>query len=130
MFKVMNMCVDDWVIDIFNCQFIYYKCNCFVVIGIDDEFQWLSFIQVLDFELEFGCYIGRCGKDISCEVVCLYIVGYIIFNDMSVCDVQVVEMFGMFGLVKSKDFDMVNIMGLCLVMSDELGDFYDLNMVV
>ena len=67
--KAMNTRADDRVIDTFNRQPIYYKCNRFAVIGIDDEFQWPSFTQALDFELEFGCYIGRRGKDISRDLI-------------------------------------------------------------
>jgi 2-keto-4-pentenoate hydratase/2-oxohepta-3-ene-1,7-dioic acid hydratase in catechol pathway len=127
--KAMNARADDRVIETFNRQPIYYKCNRFAVIGIDDEFQWPSFSRALDFELEFGCYIGKRGKDISRENAREHIVGYTIFNDMSARDAQALEMPGMLGPAKSKDFDTANIMGPCLVTADELGDPYDLNMV-
>jgi 2-keto-4-pentenoate hydratase/2-oxohepta-3-ene-1,7-dioic acid hydratase in catechol pathway len=127
--KAMNTRADDRVIDTFNRQPIYYKCNRFAVIGIDDEFEWPSFSKALDFELEFGCYIGQRGKDIRREDARQHIVGYTIFNDMSARDAQALEMPGMLGPAKSKDFDTANIMGPCLVTADELGDPYDLNMV-
>ncbi|MBS7691895.1 fumarylacetoacetate hydrolase family protein [Pseudomonas lalucatii] len=127
--KAMNTRADDRVIDTFNRQPIYYKCNRFAVIGMDDEFQWPSFSKAMDFELEFGCYIGKRGKDISREDARSHIVGYTIFNDMSARDAQAKEMPGMLGPAKSKDFDTGNIMGPCLVTADELGDPYDLNMV-
>lgn len=127
--KAMNTGADDRVIDTFNRQPIYYKCNRFAVIGMDDEFQWPSFSKAMDFELEFGCYIGKRGKDISREDARSHIVGYTIFNDMSARDAQAKEMPGMLGPAKSKDFDTGNIMGPCLVTADELGDPYDLNMV-
>ncbi|HBO4965568.1 MULTISPECIES: fumarylacetoacetate hydrolase family protein [Pseudomonas aeruginosa group] len=127
--KAMNTRADERVIETFNRQPIYYKCNRFAVIGIDDEFQWPGFSKALDFELEFGCYIGRRGKDISREAARSHIVGYTIFNDMSARDAQAAEMPGMLGPAKSKDFDTANIMGPCLVTVDELGDPYDLNMV-
>jgi len=127
--KAMNTRADDRVIETFNKQPIYYKGNRFAVIGIDDEFQWPSFSRALDFELEFGCYIGKRGKDISREAARGHIVGYTIFNDMSARDAQALEMPGMLGPAKSKDFDTANIMGPCLVTADELGDPYDLNMI-
>lgn len=127
--REMNTRADDRVIDTFNRQPIYYKCNRFAVIGMDDEFQWPSFSKAMDFELEFGCYIGKRGKDISRKDARSHIVGYTIFNDMSARDAQAKEMPGMLGPAKSKDFDTGNIMGPCLVTADELGDPYDLNMV-
>lgn len=127
--KAMNTRADDRVIETFNRQPIYYKCNRFAVIGADDEFLWPSFSKALDFELEFGCYIGRKGKDISKDAAREHIVGFTIFNDMSARDAQAAEMPGMLGPAKSKDFDTANIMGPCLVTADELGDPYDLNMV-
>lgn len=127
--KAMNTRADDRVIETFNKQPIYYKGNRFAVVGIDDEFQWPSFSRALDFELEFGCYIGTRGKNISREAARSHIVGYTIFNDMSARDAQALEMPGMLGPAKSKDFDTANIMGPCLVTADELGDPYDLNMI-
>ncbi len=127
--QAMNTRADDRVIETFNRQPIYYKCNRFAVVGIDDEFQWPSFSKALDFELEFGCYIGKRGKDISRDAARSHIFGYTIFNDMSARDAQAMEMPGMLGPAKSKDFDTANIMGPCLVTADELGDPYDLNMI-
>ncbi|MFJ3483184.1 fumarylacetoacetate hydrolase family protein [Pseudomonas sp. NPDC090202] len=127
--KAMNTRADERVIETFNRQPIYYKCNRFAVIGADDEFLWPSFSKALDFELEFGCYIGKKGKDISRDAARDHIVGFTIFNDMSARDAQAAEMPGMLGPAKSKDFDTANIMGPCLVTADELGDPYDLNMV-
>ncbi len=46
-------------------QPIYYKCNRFAVIGTDEDVIWPSYSQVLDFELEFGCFIGKPAKDIA-----------------------------------------------------------------
>lgn len=127
--KAMSTRADERVIETFNRQPIYYKCNRFAVIGADDEFIWPAFSKALDFELEFGCYIGKKGKDITRDNAGGHIVGFTIFNDMSARDAQAAEMPGMLGPAKSKDFDTANIMGPCLVTADELGDPYDLNMV-
>jgi len=125
----MNTRADERVIATFNRQPIYYKCNRFAVVGPDDDVIWPAYSKAMDFELEFACYIGRKGKDIPREKARGHIVGYTIFNDMSARDMQVVEMGGMLGPAKSKDFDTGNVMGPCLVTADELPDPYDLTMV-
>ncbi|PLX74328.1 MAG: isomerase [Azoarcus sp.] len=127
--RQMNTRADERVIDTFNRQPIYYKCNRFAVIGPDDEVIWPSYSKAMDFELEFACYIGRKAKDVPREMARDYIVGYTIFNDMSARDAQALEMPGMLGPAKSKDFDTGNVMGPCLVTADELPDPYDLTMI-
>ncbi len=127
--KAMNTRADDRVIDTFNRQPIYYKCNRFAVIGPDDDVIWPAYSKLLDFELEFGCYIGQRAKDVSRENARAHIYGYTIFNDISARDAQATEMGGMLGPAKGKDFDTANVMGPCLVTADELGDPYDLTMI-
>jgi 2-keto-4-pentenoate hydratase/2-oxohepta-3-ene-1,7-dioic acid hydratase in catechol pathway len=127
--KAMNTKADDRVIDTFRRQPIYYKCNRFATIGADDDVIWPSYSQALDFELEFGCYIARPAKDVSKEQARDFIFGYTIFNDISARDAQAIEMGGMLGPAKGKDFDTGNVMGPCLVTADELPDPYDLTMV-
>jgi 2-keto-4-pentenoate hydratase/2-oxohepta-3-ene-1,7-dioic acid hydratase in catechol pathway len=125
----MNTRADDRVIETFNRQPIYYKCNRFAVIGADDDVVWPSFSKALDFELEFGCYIGRRTKDVPRDRARQHIAGYTIFNDISARDAQALEMPGMLGPAKSKDFDTANVMGPCLVTADEIEDPYDLTMI-
>ncbi len=125
----MNTRADDRVIETFNRQPIYYKCNRFAVIGADDDVVWPSFSKALDFELEFGCYIGRRTKDVPRDRARRHIAGYTIFNDISARDAQALEMPGMLGPAKSKDFDTANVMGPCLVTADEIEDPYDLTMI-
>ena len=84
----------------------------------------------MDFELEFGCYIGKPGKDIPKERAREHIFGYTIFNDFSARDEQTLEMAGQLGPGKGKDFDNANAMGPCLVTADEIGDPYSLEMKV
>lgn len=127
--KAMNTRADERVIDTFRRQPIYYKCNRFAVIGADDDVVWPSFSKALDFELEFGCYIGRRAKDVPKARAHEYILGYTIFNDISARDAQAIEMAGMLGPAKSKDFDTANVMGPCLVTADEIEDPYGLTMV-
>ena len=65
---------------------IFYHPNRFSVCGHEDDVPWPAYCQVLDFELEFGCYIGRPGKDIPKEKARSHIFGYTIFNDFSARD--------------------------------------------
>jgi 2-keto-4-pentenoate hydratase/2-oxohepta-3-ene-1,7-dioic acid hydratase in catechol pathway len=127
--RAMDTSADDRVLETFNRQPIYYKANRFAVIGADEDVVWPSFSKALDFELEFGCYIGRKTKDVGREDARKHIVGYTIFNDISARDAQALEMPGLLGPAKSKDFDTANVMGPCLVTADEIEDPYELNMI-
>ena len=109
---------------------ICYHPNRLDVIGTDQDVIWPSYSRVMDFELEFGCYIGKPGHDISKEAARAHIFGYTIFNDFSARDEQTLEMPGQLGPGKGKDFDGGNAMGPCLVTADEIGDPYRLDMIV
>ncbi|MGB6117271.1 MAG: fumarylacetoacetate hydrolase family protein [Mesorhizobium sp.] len=111
-------------------QPIYYKANRFSVIGTDVDVPWPRYSSLMDFELEFGIFIGKSGVDISRENARDHIYGYTIFNDFSARDAQTAEMGGQLGPAKGKDFDNGNAMGPCLVTADEFGDPYDKTMVV
>ena len=128
-FAQMDTSADDRVIETFNRQPIYYKCNRFAVVGADDDAIWPSYSRAMDFELELACYIGRNARDVPADKARDYIVGYTIFNDLSARDAQAHEMPGMLGPAKSKDFDTGNVMGPCLVTADELPDPYNIEMV-
>jgi 2-keto-4-pentenoate hydratase/2-oxohepta-3-ene-1,7-dioic acid hydratase in catechol pathway len=127
--KAMNTRADERVIETFHKQPIYYKCNRFATIGPEDDVIWPHYTKALDFELEFGCYISRRAKDVPRDQARAYIAGYTIFNDFSARDAQAVEMGGMLGPAKGKDFDTANVMGPCLVTADELEDPYNLTMI-
>jgi 2-keto-4-pentenoate hydratase/2-oxohepta-3-ene-1,7-dioic acid hydratase in catechol pathway len=108
---------------------ISYHPNRLVVIGTDEEVNWPAYSRVMDFELEFGCYIGKPGKNIPRERAREHIFGYTIFNDLSARDEQTLEMPGQLGPGKGKNFDGANVMGPCLVTADEIGDPYRLTMI-
>lgn len=120
---------DDRVIETFRRQPIYYKCNRFAVIGADEDVIWPSFSKAMDFELEFACYIGKRGKNITRENARDHIAGFTIFNDMTARDEQGREMPGRLGPAKGKDFDTGNVMGPCLVTLDDIEDPYNLTMI-
>jgi 2-keto-4-pentenoate hydratase/2-oxohepta-3-ene-1,7-dioic acid hydratase in catechol pathway len=107
---------------------LYYHPNRLNVIGTDEDVHWPAYSKLIDFELEFGCYIGRPGRDIPKENARNHIFGYTIFNDFSARDEQVKEMPGQLGPGKGKDFDGGNAMGPCLVTADEI-DPYQLTMI-
>ncbi len=114
---------------IFYEQPIYYKANRFAVIGTEMDVIWPRYSQFMDFELEFGIYIGRKAKDVSKEDAPAHIFGYTIFNDFTARDAQTAEMGGALGPAKGKDFDTANAMGPCLVTADELTSPYNLTMI-
>ena len=83
----------------------------------------------MDYELEFGFFVGKAGKDIPKNRAREHIFGYSIFNDVSARDTQTIEMPGGLGPSKSKDFDTGNVIGPCIVTADEI-DPYNLTMIV
>jgi 2-keto-4-pentenoate hydratase/2-oxohepta-3-ene-1,7-dioic acid hydratase in catechol pathway len=110
-------------------QPIYYKCNRFSVVGHDADVLWPRYSQVMDYELEFGCVIGRDAKNVARDDARPYIFGWCIFNDFSARDAQLAEMAGQLGPCKGKDFDTGNALGPWLVTADEIPDPYALTMV-
>lgn len=107
---------------------IYYKSNCFSVVGTDHDVRVPPYTDRFDYELEWGVFIGRRGVDIPKDKAHSYIGGYTIFNDFSARDIQMKEQAGRLGPSKGKDFDTGNAMGPCLVTPDEITDPYDLVM--
>ena len=110
-------------------QPIYYKANRFSVVGPDADVRWPAYAQLLDYELELACVVGRGGVDVTPEAAAGHIFGYTIFNDVSARDTQAVEMEGQLGPAKGKDFDTGNVFGPWIVTADEIGDPYELTMV-
>ncbi|MDB9844018.1 fumarylacetoacetate hydrolase family protein [Porticoccaceae bacterium] len=98
---------------------LYYKGNCDTVVGMDAEIDWPKYTEKLDYELEFGVYIGKTGRNIPAECATDYIAGYTIFNDISARDVLQEEVTMLLGPSKGKDMDSGNVMGPCVVTPDE-----------
>lgn len=109
-------------------QPVYYKCNRFSVVGTDHDVRWPLNSKMLDFELEFGIFLGKGGVNIKKEKARSHIFGFCIFNDVSARDIQMREMQGQLGPTKGKDFDTGNVMGPWLVTADEVKDPYNLAM--
>lgn len=109
---------------------VYYITNRFSVVGPDTTVTWPRYSELMDFELEFGVYIGKPAKNVTAANAKDYIFGYTIFNDFSARDQQVIEMQGRLGPTKGKSFDMGNSMGPWIVTPDELGDPEKMNVEV
>ena len=109
-------------------QPIYYKGNRFSVIGPDQDIEWPSYSQRLDYELEMAAVIGRTAKNIARDRAHEHIFGYTIYNDVSARDAQFKELPGRLGPAKGKDFDTGNVMGPWIVTADEI-DPYDQTMI-
>lgn len=109
-------------------QPIYYKANRFSVAESGKDIVWPAYSEIMDFELEMACIIGKKGKDISKENAHEHIFGYTIYNDFSARDAQMLESQGMLGPAKGKDFEDSVILGPVIVTKDELNDPYNLRM--
>lgn len=107
---------------------VYYKGNRMNVIGDGASVTIPRYTQKFDWELEFGIFLSRQGRDISKEEARDFIGGFTIFNDFSARDIQAREMGGRLGPAKGKDFDGGNAIGPALVTPDEIPDPYNLEM--
>jgi len=98
----------------------YYKGMPDTVIGPEDTIPWPAFTERLDHELELAAVIGRPGRDIRTTDADAHIFGWTIWNDVSARDVQVRELPLGLGPAKAKDWDGSNVLGPCIVTSDEI----------
>jgi len=107
---------------------VYYKGNRMSVIGDGARVTIPRYTKAFDWELEFGIFLCKQGRDIPKEHARDFIGGYTIFNDFSARDIQKSEMGGRLGPAKGKDFDGGNAIGPVLVTPDEIPDPYNLAM--
>ena len=87
--------------DVWYQQPHYYKANRFSVAQSGKDIVWPAYSEVMDFELELACIIGKKGKDIKKGNAEDHIFGYTIYNDLSARDAQMLESPGMLGPAKS-----------------------------
>jgi len=95
----------------------------------EEDVIWPSYTKKLDFEFELAAVIGRAGRNIKAEDAHRHIMGFTIFNDFSARDIQADEAAVGAGAGKSKDFDQGNVLGPCIVTSDEI-DGADIDMIL
>lgn len=108
---------------------IYYKGNPFSVVGHDADVRWPAYSRIIDYELEIGLIVGRAGRNLAPADALGHVFGYTVFNDFSARDEQYVEMQGLLGPAKGKDFDTGNALGPWITTADEIGDPQGLEMV-
>jgi len=97
----------------------YYKGMPDTVIGPDTEVPWPAYSDELDHELELAAIVGRTVKDVAPPDALGCIFGYTIWNDLSARDTQRREVPVGMGPGKAKDWDGSNVLGPCIVTSDE-----------
>ena len=100
---------------------VHYKGNPDSILGPEEDVEWPSYTEKLDYELELCAIIGKRGREIREEEATSYIAGYTILNDWSARDIQFSEMNAKLGPALGKDF--ANSIGPCLVTPDEI-DIY------
>ncbi len=99
---------------------VYYRSMGTTVIGPDTVLPWPSYSRQLDHELELAAVIGAPGRDIPAGRALEHVFGWTIWNDLSARDVQARELKLGLGPAKGKDWDGSNVLGPCIVTTDEL----------
>jgi 2-keto-4-pentenoate hydratase/2-oxohepta-3-ene-1,7-dioic acid hydratase in catechol pathway len=112
--------------DVYYEKPIYYKGNPLTLIGHEQEVSWPDYSRKMDYELELGFIIGRPGKDLTPELAKAHLFGVTIFNDFSARDIQSIEMKGLLGPAKGKDF--ATALGPWITTANEL-DVHNLTMI-
>ncbi|TRM84606.1 2-hydroxyhepta-2,4-diene-1,7-dioate isomerase, partial [Sulfolobus sp. F3] len=107
---------------------IYYKGDPTIFYGHMEVVPWPKYSKQVDLELEIAAIIYKKGKDIPKDKAKSYILGFTIFNDFSARDIQMMEMKGLLGPAKGKDF--ANGLGPWIVTKDELQDIKGLRSYV
>ncbi len=98
----------------------FYRGMPDTVIGPDATVPYPFYTAKLDHELELAAVIGKVGKDVPKEEADSYVFGYTIWNDVSARDTQARELPVGMGPSKAKDWDGSNVLGPCIVTTDEL----------
>ena len=101
---------------------IFYFSNPLCVYGPDDHIPFPSAAEMLDYELELACVIGREGSNVSEADAMGYIAGFLIFNDWSCRDIQRDE--SAVGLGPAKGKDSASSLGPWLVTTDEMAPYF------
>ncbi|OBK23854.1 2-hydroxyhepta-2,4-diene-1,7-dioate isomerase [Mycobacterium asiaticum] len=105
--------MDTW----YRIPAFYFACPA-TVLGPYDDAPMAPGSAWQDFELEIAAVIGTAGKDLTVEQAEQAIIGYMIFNDWSARDLQMLEGQLRIGQAKGKDSGVT--LGPYLVTADEL----------
>ncbi|MCV7332873.1 fumarylacetoacetate hydrolase family protein [Mycobacterium cookii] len=104
---------DSW----YHIPAFYFACPA-TVLGPYDDAPMAPGSAWQDFELEIAAVVGTAGKDLSVAEAEQAIIGYMIFNDWSARDLQMLEGQLAIGQAKGKDSGVT--LGPYLVTPDEL----------
>lgn len=86
------------------------------LVGSNQPIVLPSDSEKLDYEAEFAIVIGKAGRRIKAAEALSHVVGYSLFNDASIRDVQLRTTQWVMG----KNYDATGAFGPCLVTADEL----------
>ena len=100
---------------------VFYFSSPLRIFGPDDTVPHPSASDMLDYELEIGCVIGKEGSDVAEADALDYIAGFLIFNDWSCRDTQRDE--SAVGLGPAKGKDSASTLGPWLVTTDEIAPY-------
>ena len=100
---------------------IFYFSNPLCVLGPDSSFPYPDASEMLDYELEIACIIGKEGRNIPESKAIDYIAGFCIFNDWSCRDIQADE--SSVGLGPAKGKDSASSLGPWMVTTDEMSKY-------
>ncbi|MDA0733408.1 MAG: fumarylacetoacetate hydrolase family protein [Chloroflexi bacterium] len=100
---------------------IFYFSNPLCIYGPDETIPYPSAAEMLDYELEIACVIGREGRNVPESEALDYIAGFCIFNDWSSRDLQRDE--SAVGLGPAKGKDTASSLGPWLVTTDEMASY-------
>ncbi|GIU72205.1 MAG: hypothetical protein KatS3mg003_1684 [Candidatus Nitrosocaldaceae archaeon] len=95
------------------------------LIGANDDIIAPRFIKELDYEGELAFVISKRCKDVSREEAMDYVLGYMVFNDVSARDIQFKD--GQW--TRGKSFDTFAPCGPYLTTKDEISDPYNLKII-
>lgn len=96
----------------------FYFANADAIVGPHDDVPVAPGSTMFDLELEVGAVIGVGGRDLHPDRAEEHIAGYLLYNDWTARDHQVVDMAQGIGMAKSKDSAIT--LGPALVTADEL----------
>ena len=95
------------------------------LIGTGDNIVCPKFVTQLDYEGELAFVIGNKCKNVKPEEAMKYVLGYMIFNDVSARDIQFKES----QWTKSKSFDTFAPSGPWITTKDEIADPHNLRII-
>ncbi|MEM2759826.1 MAG: fumarylacetoacetate hydrolase family protein [Nitrososphaerales archaeon] len=95
------------------------------LIGTEDDIICPRFVTQLDYEGELAVVVGQRCKNVKPEESMKYVLGYMVFNDVSARDIQFKES----QWTRSKSFDTFAPCGPWITTADEIADPHNLRII-